>query len=57
MEKEQEYKIALMHVIKFIREGDPWKPLNAGFANQIAEMCERVIDGETTEQAINNSKH
>jgi len=57
--KEQEYRICLAHVVKFImnsNEGQTWQPLNAEYANGIAEMCQRVLDGETTEQAIENIK-
>lgn len=54
MNNEQKYKECLLHVIKFIERGDPWKPLNADYANRISEMCREVVfNGLTTEQAIN----
>jgi predicted ArsR family transcriptional regulator len=55
MNREQEYKIALLHVIKFIRgDGgtDMFKPLNAKYANDIADMCQYVLDGNSTEEAV-----
>lgn len=59
MEREQEYRICLAHVVNLIMnptEGSNLQPMNARYANNIAEMCQRVLDGETTEQAINNLK-
>jgi hypothetical protein len=55
MTNEQRYKEALLHVIKFINGNgyDFMKPLNADYANNISKMCRFVIDGDTTEEAIN----
>ena len=54
MSEEQRYKECLLHVIKFLKgnEFDFFKPLNSEYANNILTMCENVINGDTTEQAI-----
>lgn len=59
MTNEERYKEALIVVINNIRgDGlvDMFKPLSAGLANQIAEMCQFVLAGDTTKDAIDKIK-
>ncbi len=49
---EEEYKKTLFFIGNKIMEGESWKPLNAHFANQIAEVAYKVAEGSTLENAI-----
>ena len=54
MTKEEEYKITLLHVIKWLKgngDFDMWKPVQADFANKIMIVCQLVVDGKTLEEA------
>lgn len=54
MNKEQEYKMTLLHVIKWLRgDGfmDSYKPVQADFANKVMRVCELVIEGKSLEEA------
>lgn len=59
MTREEEYKITLLHVIKWLGgngDMDMYKPVNADFANKIREICIKVVEGKTLQESCNEIK-
>ncbi len=56
MNKEEEYKITLIHVIKWLggeNEFDSFRPVSADYANRIVQIMRYVVQGKTLQEAIN----
>ena len=56
MSREDEYRLTLRHVVKWLDGQDEWdrfKDVPARTANRIADICHRVVEGETLQSAIN----
>ena len=56
MNKEEEYKLTLLHIIKWL-EGDggfdSWKPVNSEFANKIVDIARGVaVEGLTLKDSV-----
>jgi hypothetical protein len=55
MTREEEYKLTLLHVIKWLMGEDYFdqlKPVSAETANRIARICDKVVSGKTLKEAI-----
>lgn len=50
-ETEKDLRNALLHIEKWI--GYELRPVEAGFANRIAEIAGRVARGQSLEEAVN----
>lgn len=57
--KEEEYKLTLAHVIKWLSgDGvDSWKPVKASYANSIVNICRGVLyEDMTLEDSVRKYK-